>query len=69
MTHKRLAFVESFLLSFGHDSRLDEQCPFLGCWRAKPQATQMLFSTDFPLADKILAQKHQQDHFYVVHSA
>lgn len=35
----------------------------------QPQVTQTLFSTDFPLADKILAQKHQQDHFYVVHSA
>jgi hypothetical protein len=33
------------------------------------QVTQTLFSTDFPLADKILAQKNQQDHFYVVHRA
>jgi len=33
------------------------------------QVIQSLFSTDFPLADKILNAKHQQDHFYVVHRA
>ena len=33
------------------------------------QVFQSLFSTDFPLADKILNAKHQQDHFYVVHRA
>jgi hypothetical protein len=33
------------------------------------QQTQSLFSTDFPLADKILATKGVHDEFYVKHRA